>query len=83
LTVAVPAAASDSTLLDAILAVSAKHMSLNGKFDRYASDKYQRRCLEKLIPALNDQKSLLDENLFAATIILRLLDEMTGTFTLR
>lgn len=78
MTVAIPAAATDSTLLDAILALSAKHLSLNGKFDRYASDKYQRRCLEKLIPALNDQKSLLDENLFAATIILRLLDEMTG-----
>ncbi|TVY13716.1 hypothetical protein LARI1_G008533 [Lachnellula arida] len=77
LNVAIPAAATDSTLLDAILAVSAKHLSLNGKFDRYASDKYQQRCLEKLIPALNDQKSLLDENLFAATIILRLLDEMT------
>jgi hypothetical protein len=76
----VPAALSDSTLLDAFLAVAAKHMSLKGKFDRYAPDKYQRRCLEKLIPALNDRNSLLNENLFAATIVLRLLDEMTGMF---
>jgi hypothetical protein len=31
-----------------------------------------------LIPALSDPDALLDENLFAATIILRFFDEMTG-----
>ncbi|RDL31905.1 uncharacterized protein BP5553_09307 [Venustampulla echinocandica] len=73
----VRSASTNSTLLNAILAVSAKHMSLNGEFDRYASDKYQRKCLQKLIPALNDHTFLLDETLLAATVILRLLDEMT------
>jgi Fungal specific transcription factor domain len=74
----VQAASKDETLLNAILAVSAKHLNLCGKFDHLASDKYQRKCLLKLIPALNDHNSILDETLFAATIILRLLDEMTG-----
>jgi hypothetical protein len=31
-----------------------------------------------LIPALTCLEAVLDENLFAATVILRLFDEMTG-----
>ncbi|KAL1632399.1 hypothetical protein SLS56_003641 [Neofusicoccum ribis] len=64
-------------LLNAILAVSAKHLSLTSEYCPLASDKYQRKCLQILIPALNDQDSLLDPTLFAATAILRLFDEMT------
>lgn len=66
-------------LLNAIFAVSAKHLSLTSDYPPLASDKYQRKCLQILIPALNDQSSLLDQTLFAATAILRLFDEMTGT----
>jgi len=69
-------AATCSTLLYAIFAVSAKHLSLTNDFDRYASDIYQRKCLEVLIPALNDHDAVLNDNLLAATLILRLLDEM-------
>jgi hypothetical protein len=75
-----PASATDPKLLDTILAVAARHLGLQGKFDRYAADRYQRRCLETLIPEFNDQDTIPVDMLFPGTIIMRLLDEMTGTF---
>ncbi|KAE8453910.1 hypothetical protein EG329_007686 [Mollisiaceae sp. DMI_Dod_QoI] len=75
--VVVPASATDQTLLDAILAVSARHLGLQGRCDRYAADRHQQKCLDTLIPELNDQETPFKELLFAATIIFRLLDEMT------
>lgn len=70
-------AATNSTILNAILALSAKHLSLKGSAHPHVSDEYQRRCLQTLIPALNNRDSILGGTLFAATVILRLLDEMT------
>ncbi|KAF8857352.1 hypothetical protein BDZ45DRAFT_433576 [Acephala macrosclerotiorum] len=75
--VVLPASATDPTLTNAILAVSARHLGLQGKFDRYAADRYQQKCLETLIPELNDHDTIPKDLLFAGTIILRLLDEMT------
>lgn len=77
-TTVVQAASTCETLLNAIFAVSAKHLSLKGEFDPLACDRYQRKCLQILIPALNHERSLPDSTLFAGTAILRLLDEMTG-----
>lgn len=77
-TTVVQASSTCETLLNAIFAVSAKHLSLKGEFDPLACDRYQRKCLQILIPALNHERSLPDSTLFAATAILRLLDEMTG-----
>lgn len=77
-TVVVHAAATSPALYFAILAVSSKHLSITQEFDRHKPDKYQLECLKVLIPALSNPNALLDENLFAATIILRLFDEMTG-----
>ena len=45
-------------------------------------DHYQHKCLKTLIPALKDPDALLDEGLFAARVILRLFDEMTGSLLL-
>jgi len=77
-TIVIPAAATSPTLLNAILAVSACHLSIIQGFDRYEADKYQRKCLKTLIPALASPEALLDDRLFAATVILRLFNEMTG-----
>lgn len=77
-TTVVRASSTCETLLNAIFAVSAKHLSLSGNFDRLASDQYLRKCLQTLIPALKDQGSVLETTLFAATAILRLFDEMSG-----
>ncbi|KAG0646332.1 hypothetical protein D0Z07_8091 [Hyphodiscus hymeniophilus] len=76
-TIVIPAAATSPTLLNAILAVSARHLSVTQGFDRYAADKYQHECLKTLIPALENPEALLDDKLFAATVILRFFNEMT------
>ena len=62
-------------LLNAILALSARHLSRIGQYDHLISNKYIQECLRGLIPMLDDQSALLDENLLAATIILRHVEE--------
>lgn len=63
-------------LLNAILALSARHLSHISDYDPLAANRYHGWCLEYLIPMLNQAVEKLDENLFAATIILRVLEEM-------
>jgi len=69
------------TLLYAILATSARHLSVTCGEDGYQADVYHRECLALLIPALDDCTALLDETLCAATVILRLFEEISGIST--
>ncbi|KAJ4340273.1 hypothetical protein N0V87_002564 [Didymella glomerata] len=70
-------AKKDSTLMNAILALSARQLSRTTDFDPYIADAYYQRCFDTLIPALNNNKiAKEDESLLAATIILRLMEEM-------
>ncbi|KAJ4289643.1 hypothetical protein N0V90_010972 [Kalmusia sp. IMI 367209] len=69
-------AKTNSTLMNAILALSARQLSRTSDFDPYVADAYYQRCFETLIPALNDSIAIRDEPLLAATIILRLMEEM-------
>lgn len=62
-------------LLNAIFALSARHLSRIGEYDHLISNKYIQECLKHLIPMLDDHSALLDENLLAATIILRHVEE--------
>ncbi|KAI0108066.1 hypothetical protein F4814DRAFT_43870 [Daldinia grandis] len=63
-------------LLNAIFAIAARHLSHTTDFDPLASNRYHDECLKHLIPMLNHASTVSDENLFAATIILRMLEEM-------
>ncbi|CAI6329320.1 unnamed protein product [Periconia digitata] len=74
-------AKNNSTLMNAILALSARQLSRTTDFDAYVADAYYSRCFETLIPALNDDVASRDESLLAATIILRLLEEMNISVT--
>lgn len=65
-------------LLNAIFALAARHMSHISNFDPLVSNRYHQACLDDLIPSVNLEESRWDENLFAATIILRVLEEMEG-----
>ncbi|CAK7224681.1 hypothetical protein SCUCBS95973_005600 [Sporothrix curviconia] len=56
------------------------HLAHHGNFDRYASDHYHQECLNVLIPMLSNEDTAADENLFAATIILRVWEEMESAF---
>ncbi|KAF2808889.1 uncharacterized protein BDZ99DRAFT_389299, partial [Mytilinidion resinicola] len=64
------------TLLNAIFAASARHLSRVCEFDPYVADRYHQECLKHLIPMLNDTAAIMDENLLAATVILRFLEEV-------
>ncbi|CAJ2502961.1 Uu.00g103550.m01.CDS01 [Anthostomella pinea] len=69
------------TLLNAVFALAARHLSHTTDFDPLASNRYHDECLNHLIPMLNHASAVSDENLFAATVILRMLEEMDGSTT--
>lgn len=60
------------------MAMSARHLNRTAHFDPFVSDHYYQACLEKLIPALNNHEVTMDDDLLAATVILRLLEEFDG-----
>ncbi|KAH7316996.1 hypothetical protein B0I35DRAFT_479784 [Stachybotrys elegans] len=69
-------AGSCPVLLNAIFALSARHLAHTSRYDSLASNRYHEQCLNHLIPLLDHAVTISDENLFAATIILRVLEEM-------
>lgn len=71
-------AGGSHTLLNAIFAIAARHLSHTTDFDPLASNRYHDECLKYLIPMLDHTSTVSDENMFAATIILRMLEEMDG-----
>ncbi|KAM3434882.1 hypothetical protein MY4824_005212 [Beauveria thailandica] len=69
-------AMSCPTLRNAIFALSSRHLSLRGQFDEYASTRYHQECLRQLTSVSHGSPDLLDDNLLAATILLRTLEEL-------
>lgn len=69
-------AATCPLLLNAIFALSARHLSRVGNYDPLISNRYHQECLERVTPVLNISDARLDENLLASTIILRHLEEI-------
>ncbi|KAK1531872.1 hypothetical protein CPAR01_11521 [Colletotrichum paranaense] len=69
-------AGSCPILLNAIFALASRHLSLTSAYDSLASNRYHEQCLNYLIPLLDHAGTVSDENLFAATIILRVLEEI-------
>ena len=65
-------------LMNAAFALSARQLSQITDLDEYIADKYYQKCLNSLVPLFDDPKALMDENLFAATVILRTLEEIEG-----
>lgn len=66
------------TLLNAIFALSSRHLSMGERFDPYAADRYQQECLNQLSAIILDSSNLSNDDLLAATILLRTLEEMDG-----
>ncbi|KAK5467072.1 hypothetical protein LTS15_000042 [Exophiala xenobiotica] len=66
----------NATLANAMLALAARHRSRTQEYDPYVSDRYYHECLQTLIPRLGDPAAIKDDELLAAVIILRLLEEM-------
>lgn len=72
-------AVTSPALLSAILATTARHLGLIGRNYSHIAEHYHRKCIELLIPALDDTSAALDEGLYAATVILRLFEEISGS----
>ena len=72
-------AMSSQILFNAVLAFAARHKANTISTDLYQESayEYQRRCLRSLIKRVSlGQEGLEDDNMFAATIILRVVEEM-------
>ncbi|KAK9418070.1 hypothetical protein SUNI508_08499 [Seiridium unicorne] len=68
-------------LLNAMLATSAKRLSRIGNMDTLTVDRYYQECLRSLIPSLSSETAVQDENLLAATVILRYMEETDVAFS--
>ena len=70
------------TLLNAIMAVSAKQLSrTNTSSDSLIVDYYHQKCLDVLIPELSNSAAIMDTNLLAAIVILRYMEEIDVPIT--
>ncbi|GME55420.1 hypothetical protein GTA08_BOTSDO02305 [Neofusicoccum parvum] len=69
-------ARTNKTLANAILAISARMLHWKTGYNPYVADRYLTLCLETLIPSLSDVEAVMDETLLAATVVLRMLEEM-------
>ncbi|KAI9053116.1 hypothetical protein LZ554_003383 [Drepanopeziza brunnea f. sp. 'monogermtubi'] len=63
-------------LLNAIFALSARHLNLTRKYDTGASNRYHAQCIKLMIPMLGLVQTNSDETLFASMIVLRVLEEI-------
>ena len=69
-------ARSSPILLSAIMALAAQHLSRTTGYDATEADRYHERGVNLLIPLLNDDKTVNDENMLAATVLFRFFEQM-------
>ena len=71
--------ASSPLLMNAILAVSALHLSRVSDLDPYEAVRYHDRCLRLMVPMLDDPDRIKDDNLLLTTVILHLYEDIDST----
>ncbi len=69
-------AASSPLLMNAILAVSALHLSRVSDLDSYEAVRYHDRCLGLMVLMLNDPDRVKDDNLLMTTVILHTHEDL-------
>ena len=62
--------------MNAILAVSALHLSRVSDLDSYEAVRYHDRCLGLMVPMLDDPERIQDDNLLMTTVILHLYEDL-------
>ena len=62
--------------MNAILAVSSKHLSILTGQNVLSAGKYYQECLGALIPLLNDESAVMNDVILAVIVILRLSEEL-------
>ena len=68
--------ASSPLLVNAILALSALHLSCVSDLDSFEAVRYHDRCLRLMVPMLDDPDRIKDDNLLLTTVILHLYEDM-------
>lgn len=63
-------------LFYAMLAAAAQRLSRVSSFDSRIAELHYQNCLRTLIPALSESTAAMDENLLAAVVILRFMEEV-------
>ena len=69
-------AASSPLLMNAILALSALHLSRVSDCDVYDAVRYHDKCLEHMVPMLDDHDTPKDDNLLLTTVFLHLYEDL-------
>jgi len=72
-------ALSSPILLNACLAFAARNLARVSGYNPEAAEYFHSACIELLIPALSDQTSAADPDLLAATVILRIYEQLNAT----
>jgi hypothetical protein len=71
-------ALTNPILLYSICAYTARFLSIVSNYEPTVADQYHGKCLELLIPMLDDVSISSSEILLAATCILRLFEQISG-----
>ena len=74
-------AASSPLLMNAILAISALHLSRVSDYDAYEAVRYHDKCLQLMVPMLNDHNEPKDDNLLMTTVFLHLYEDLDCKFS--
>lgn len=69
-------------LLQAIFAVSAQNMSRVSTYDESEGSRYYSECISLLIPTISQVDEDCNENVLAATVLLRIYEEGSGVYHL-
>ena len=65
-------------ILFGVLALAARLLEAMG-LGNHGSNEYEHRCFEILIPTIGEAEQVSDDAVLVSALLLRLLDEMTGT----
>ena len=65
-------------LLKAIHALASRHLTNLSQLEPERAEHYHNECMNDLIPRLTNPEVLVDDHIFAATVILRTKEEMEG-----
>jgi hypothetical protein len=68
-------------LLYSLLSLSAIHMNRVGHYDINEAENYHEKCIELLLPMLNEDHAITDGALLASSVLLRFYEELSGKIT--
>lgn len=65
-------------LLYATLTLSAMHLNRLSRYDIAEADCYHEKCIELLLPILNDKNAIMDGAVLASSVLLRFYEEISS-----